>query len=130
MGSGVIVLDGNVSIRAESLDKNVTLSSVPISGSTSSLDMGVAAGKILSTRILKTAGDASIVDITIYDSSSADDQHVIFEATMSSGTSKALVNEILPFRTSDNKLYVKIVPASGTGHDFYVRVQAEAMKAI
>jgi hypothetical protein len=124
---GFNIIEGDVNITPKALDANQSISGVNNTGTTAVLDMTSSKGKLISLLCKQTLGSATLFTISIYDDVAELDQNLIYEVETTVATTLVSVNtEMIGFNnSSNNNLYVKVTPATGTGHSFFIRLQAE-----
>jgi hypothetical protein len=124
---GFNIIEGDVNITPKALDATQTLAAVDTNGDTAILDMTSSKGKLISLMCIHTAGASTLFTVSVYDNSLATDQYLVYEAETTVVSNKLHLNtEMIGFNNSvNNNLYVKVTPATGTGHAFTIRLQAE-----
>jgi hypothetical protein len=124
---GFNIIEGDVNVKSAVVSATDTLSGIDNLGATSTIDIGSAKGKLLSLLCIHTVGAGTLFTVSVYDNSSTVDQNLIYEAETTVITNKIQLNtEEMVFNNSSNtNLYVKVTPATGSGHSFFIRIQAE-----
>lgn len=131
--SATYVVGGRVSVRPECFDKNITISDVDTNGKTEPMLLRYPSGKLLTLLALQLAGPSTLFKVDIYDNVACTEEYRIFSVEMIDTASARLHADCAnaPFNNIvDTNLYIKVTPATGSGHSFFVRVQADVSKMI
>ena len=132
--SASIILDGDVRVRKETLKNGINeQTGVDTGGRTFSYDVGAVSGQVHRLLVRQSAGPVTDFTVEVFDNNGYAEEYKIIGIEASGGSTRVDIafSRPVPFEnsSSESNLYVKIVPASGSGHSFQTRIQGEITEA-